>query len=496
MSAAEETAVGRVTPTQIQELMQLHLDVCSRAARAGDEILGRFVRELRKILGVEVAIAEEHRNGWMLRGEGTPPSPAPPDGQEIFVRVAAERGVMHAALWASEGRVWTVAGVGARPGAVLLLQGDWTRSVGALSLLAGDLALLWSLCTTTAQSRSRLLVHRLARSVAWPAKMDALGEVIITSMARAVNASIGSLAAPVETGAELSIIATYGYRRELVEHLRLRPGAGILGSVFQSGRLMLVQSGDEFAHSPGRARYRTKSFVVVPILLGRQAIAVASVTDRRDGAAFTRADASLLRALAAPSALALSRLMALAQAEKFAQSAAIDPGSGAFNRRHLQTRIDEELQRSRRHGAPVSLLMLDLDNFKSINDSFGHLAGDAVIKDVAQILRRSVRIFDVPARFGGEEFAILMPGASVDSATKIAARIRERIEAYRSGDPRLSALRVTASLGLAVSFPDISSQDLVARADDALYLAKRQGKNRLCVLGPDVSASRTAAHRT
>jgi diguanylate cyclase (GGDEF)-like protein len=84
-----------------------------------------------------------------------------------------------------------------------------------------------------------------------------------------------------------------------------------------------------------------------------------------------------------------------------------------------------------------------------------------------------------------------MPGASLDSATKIATRIRERIEAYRPADPKLSRLRVTASLGLAVSFPDVAAQDLIARADEALYLAKREGKNRLRVLGPDSNARQT-----
>jgi diguanylate cyclase (GGDEF)-like protein len=418
-----------------------------------------------------------------------------PRTAEWLDRLAGEAGVLRTDVLTLDERAWTAAAIGATPPAILLLAGDWTRSVGALSLLTGDLALLRTAATSASNVRSLLAAHRLARAVAASNKLDVLADIVIRAMAEAVDAAIGALACPSDANADLEIVATSGYRRELVEHLRLRPGAGILGSVFQSGRPLLARSGDDLPHGPSRARYRTKSFIAMPIQLGRQTLAVVSVTDRRDGGSFTRDDVSCLRALAAPAALALARSLAVVEAEKFAQSAAIDPGSGVFNRRYLQTRIDEELQRSRRHGAPVSLLMLDLDNFKSINDSFGHLAGDAVIKDVAQILRRSVRIFDVCARFGGEEFAILMPGASLDSATKIATRIRERIEAYRCTDPPLSTLRVTASLGLAVSFPEVSAQDLVARADDALYLAKREGKNRLRVLGPDATDSRRVVDR-
>jgi diguanylate cyclase (GGDEF)-like protein len=469
--------------------MQLHLELSAASGRAAD-LLDRFTSEVARILGTTALVAGRHSGVWSMRVTTIPgPTTIGENLFELFDSVVSERGVVNAILREHGGQAWTVAGLGASPPAVLLLKGNWTSQVGALSLLAGDLTMLWRIASAAPRERARRAVYRLARLLPNATTHSDLAHLLIREMARAVRARIGSLAISSEHGAELSIAATHGYRRELVEHIRVRPGAGVLGTVFETGRTIL-ESG---LSRPGRSRYRTRSFIAVPIKLGRQTLAVASVTDRRDNAPFTDDDAMTLRELAAPAALALSRAQALSEAHKFAQTAAIDPGSGVFNRRYLQTRIDEELQRSRRHGAPVSLVMLDLDNFKSINDSFGHLAGDTVIKDVAQILRRSVRIFDVCARFGGEEFAILMPGASLDSATKIAARIRERIEAYRIADPRLAELRVTASLGLAVSFPDITSQDLVERADAALYLAKREGKNRLRVLPPEVHATPSPA---
>jgi diguanylate cyclase (GGDEF)-like protein len=129
--------------------------------------------------------------------------------------------------------------------------------------------------------------------------------------------------------------------------------------------------------------------------------------------------------------------------------------------------------------------MIDIDDFKGINDSYGHLAGDVVLKDVAEILKHSIRVFDVCARFGGEEFAIIMPGSSAENAGTIAERIRQRIEAYRSTDRALAMLRVTVSVGLAVSSTVMSTRELIARADQALYAAKRAGKNCVRTLGPD-----------
>jgi diguanylate cyclase (GGDEF)-like protein len=110
-----------------------------------------------------------------------------------------------------------------------------------------------------------------------------------------------------------------------------------------------------------------------------------------------------------------------------------------------------------------------------------------VIRDISEILRRSVRIFDVCTRFGGEEFAVMMPGGTAESAGAIAERIRQRVEAYQRNEPDLVGLRVTASIGVAVSPPGVTARDLIERADRALYHAKRAGKNRVSTARADGS---------
>jgi diguanylate cyclase (GGDEF)-like protein len=205
---------------------------------------------------------------------------------------------------------------------------------------------------------------------------------------------------------------------------------------------------------------------------------VVCVADRLDNLPFTREDLANLRALTAPAALALGRERARRHANEFALAAVMDPLSGLFNRRHFNERLEEELDRARRQNSMVSLLMIDIDDFKKVNDRFGHLAGDIVIRGVGDILKRSVRRFDLCTRFGGEEFAIVMPGGGPEHAAAVAERIRQNIEAFRPAESELADLNVTVSIGMSASRGG-SSRELVDNADQALYRAKQQGKNRV-----------------
>jgi diguanylate cyclase (GGDEF)-like protein len=306
--------------------------------------------------------------------------------------------------------------------------------------------------------------------------IEPVSGLILRHAARAVDARLGALAVA-RSDAHAAIAATYGYPRALVEHLRIEPGAGVIGRVMESRKPLLVEGPDPLR--PRRLRYRTNSFVAVPVLAGLEVLGALCVTDRHGDRPFDREDVSTLRMFAAGAALALERERALDSAEAHAHAAAIDPVSGVFNRRYLQVRLGEELQRSRRHEIPLALLLIDIDDFKVVNDSYGHLAGDVVLRDVAEILRRSVRVFDVCARFGGEEFVIIMPGSTAESAMRIAERIRERIETYRPSDRLLSTMRITVSIGLAVSDLGTTVGQLLTQADSALYSAKHAGKNRV-----------------
>jgi two-component system cell cycle response regulator len=151
-----------------------------------------------------------------------------------------------------------------------------------------------------------------------------------------------------------------------------------------------------------------------------------------------------------------------------------------LNRRALVTRLMAEVDRARRYQSVVTVLMIDLDHFKGVNDTYGHLAGDQVLRDVAQLLQHEVRSVDIVARYGGEEFIVVLPETSTEGAVTFAERIRERIEG-RMFESTGQSLLLTTSIGVA-TFPSprvASMEDLVARADEALYRAKAEGRNRV-----------------
>ena len=154
--------------------------------------------------------------------------------------------------------------------------------------------------------------------------------------------------------------------------------------------------------------------------------------------------------------------------------------TGLDNRRHLEERLDEAFEHAKRLAEPFSIVMCDLDKFKSVNDTYGHQAGDAVLKQLAEILKREAREIDRVGRYGGEEFMLLLPGTILDSAVTFAERVRASLEAHTFTFDG-GSLQRTGSFGVAAwPHPKIEGCDaLVRAADDALYVAKETGRNRV-----------------
>jgi diguanylate cyclase (GGDEF)-like protein len=169
--------------------------------------------------------------------------------------------------------------------------------------------------------------------------------------------------------------------------------------------------------------------------------------------------------------------------EEVRRQATTDELTGLVNRRRFIEALTTELERTRPF-APLSVVLADLDDFKHINDDYGHQCGDRALQSFGQLLREHVRDFDVAARLGGEEFAVLLPQTKADAAAAVAARMRATLADTRIPVAQGAEVRLTASFGIAESTPDQTTDELLRRADDALYAAKRAGKNRFVVDTP------------
>jgi diguanylate cyclase (GGDEF)-like protein len=238
----------------------------------------------------------------------------------------------------------------------------------------------------------------------------------------------------------------------------------------------LFVRGEETADRP--RDWHANDMLLVPLMSGDQMIGYLSVRNPRDGRIPTVQQVRTLEIFG------VQVIMALQSAEQFGEIRRltfIDGLTPAYNYRYFQDSLLREIHRHQRTGHEMALGMLDIDNFKRINDTFGHPVGDEILKGLVEELMKNARDSDVVARYGGEEFAIIFPETPTGSAKDAANRLRELIERREFFIPQSRrTLRVTASIGVAIFPADGKTPtDLIARADAALYFAKKSGKNQV-----------------
>ncbi|MEP6848755.1 MAG: diguanylate cyclase [Acidobacteriota bacterium] len=293
--------------------------------------------------------------------------------------------------------------------------------------------------------------------------------------AELLHAERASLLIRKDASEALLPIASIGVRTDLTRAVNI--GARVARHTLENGKPLLVKDVNKVklkTSSPDR-KYRTPSFISYPIAIGERGVAVLNLTDKADGAAFSEHDLDVLRAIMPQIAVAIDRTALKEQAGAYAQLSVTDSLTGLMNRRYIETRLSEEIRRSNRHGFPMSFMMLDVDDFKAYNDQFGHPEGDEALKLVGQVIKDTVRGADVASRYGGEEFAILLPQTTAEEAEAIAERIRQTIEGTV-----FPARRVTVSIGIAsISLSINSMRALISASDKALYQAKRSGRNNV-----------------
>jgi diguanylate cyclase (GGDEF)-like protein len=246
-----------------------------------------------------------------------------------------------------------------------------------------------------------------------------------------------------------------------------RPGEGIAGRVFLTAKPLVVNNIQDDTLFVGSEATFVRSIACIPMVVYNETIGVINVTNKSGSGGFTPEDVNMLKAVADQAAVAVNKA-------QLWDMAVTDSLTGLFVRRYFMVKLQEEVHRSERYNKVLSVIMADLDHFKSINDSFGHAAGDRVLQAVGKFLRRNVREVDVLARYGGEEFVFLLPDADHDAAMCMAERLRRGLSQLQVGD----LPKIAMSLGIA-SFPadGLKAEELIQLADTALYAAKQAGRN-------------------
>jgi diguanylate cyclase (GGDEF)-like protein len=288
---------------------------------------------------------------------------------------------------------------------------------------------------------------------------------------------------------QLVIEALAGSAPRNARGMRFHLGEGISGETAARGETLYVPDvarEPRYLHYKGQSR-SVGSFLSVPLRTKGRILGVMNFNRPRPDA-FSPQEIRLAEAIAVQAALAIANARLYQQTLELSFT---DPLTGVPNRRQLFLRLENELSRSLRFGEPVSLLMIDLDHFKRINDEHGHTVGDGVLRGVALALRRSVRKIDIVARYGGEEFCVVLPRVGKPEALEVAEKLRRGVAKTSVPGPEgQGPLSVTISIGVAtvgVDADDVAA--LIEKADGALYEAKRLGRDRVAMAVPLQRAS-------
>jgi diguanylate cyclase (GGDEF)-like protein len=303
-------------------------------------------------------------------------------------------------------------------------------------------------------------------------------DLIMTKIQVLIPCEAWSMLMVDEARRELRFEVAMGGKAQEVAGFRVRMGEGIAGWVAQSGKPVIsndVRRDRRFARRfDSETRFLTRSVLCAPLIARGRTIGVVQVINRRGGG-FTRADLALLLTLVEPCAIAIENAVLFQRAE---QLTITDDLTGLFNTRYLGLQLGREIKRSRRHGTRLSVLFLDLDGFKGVNDRHGHLAGSATLAEMGGLLQGCVRESDTLARYGGDEFVVVLPETPPAGALLIAERIRSAIDEHVFLGGQGLAERLSASVGVA-TYPDHadSAELLMRMADQAMYHVKQRNKN-------------------
>lgn len=275
-------------------------------------------------------------------------------------------------------------------------------------------------------------------------------------------------------------------RPEPEPRIVLRRGVGIAGRVIATGRPYLCENCSQdpnfLPYPAGVTVPAPQSLLCVPLLLQERPIGVINLVDRADASGYSQEDLELLQSIAGQLAVSIDNA-------RLHELAITDGLTRLFIHRYFQIKLDEEIKRVVRYGGIFSLVMFDVDHFKRFNDTFGHQQGDGVLREVSRILRESVRNTDIPCRYGGEEFAVILPNTSAEAAQIFAERLRQRVAGF-DVPGQDTVLHVTISIGIA-EFPTLAGDKvgLIRAADEALYACKHAGRNQVRIFQRDGTAA-------
>ncbi len=322
------------------------------------------------------------------------------------------------------------------------------------------------------------ILHEVAKALTSTVDLNEILDRIMKTIAELFQPANWSLLMVDEDTEELFFAIVVGDAGAKLKDVRLKQGEGIAGWVAKHQEPLITENAykdPRFAKWVDKLTgFKTQAVVCLPLISKGTTLGVIELFGNA-GEKFSKNDLKLIEALADFTAIAIENAHYV---KRIKDLAIIDDVTGLYNSRHLHTLLETEISRSLREKTPFSIIFLDLDHFKNVNDNFDHLVGSRLLREVGQMLNYSLRSIDWAIRYGGDEFILLLPQASSEEAMMIASRLRQSLNQSVFFKKENLNITITASFGVA-AFPDDATdkEDLLRLADKAMYKVKRSGRD-------------------
>ncbi len=325
---------------------------------------------------------------------------------------------------------------------------------------------------------------QIGRAMSSILNLEELARFIVKSIANVLKAKVCSLMLLDDEQEVLTIKAAIGLDDFVKKTTKVKLGQSISGWVAKEGEPVLVtdiEKDMKFGRT-NMPKYKTKSLLCIPLKSKDVVLGVINVADKKTAGpndVFGEEDLNFLAVICNYAAIAIENAQLYGEVRNLAIT---DGLTTLYNHRYFQTELEGEVARVQRYPHPLSLIMFDIDSFKEFNDTYGHPMGDMILSQIAKAIKQNVRKVDTACRYGGEEFAVILPETKLKEATVVAEKIRKSVEELRfdTGKNRKKQ-KMTISGGVVQLKPGMKKNELVTYADESLYHAKSSGKNRICV---------------
>ena len=318
--------------------------------------------------------------------------------------------------------------------------------------------------------------------------MDSIAEICVNEIPKLINARLASLYV-LDEASDILHLQKYNHPFLInnIVSLNQNPPSPMIAAV-RTKELILIGDVDNVKEPPaGKVQrsfsenYTTKSCIIAPLICHGRVVGVLNVTDKNDGSVFNTSEVAVMELFRQLIGASIGNVKLFEKSQHLAQT---DGLTGMFNHRTFYEALESELRRSQRYGGQVSIIMADIDNLKPINDSLGHRAGDMTIRQISRRLQACIRQIDIAARYGGDEFAVILPNTSLEDATIVAERMVKMVSASPvTWDHQ--KINLSVSVGVGQYAGDSCAGDVARATDEALYAAKQAGKNMVKVFKPE-----------